>query len=186
MVEHLQAGLGQAFEIAGIERRGLGGVLAHDNGGLKMEGTDQHVLDVVADHLCDDGGRQEAMKSVFEVVIIVADCLGDQIAGGTAVHPCRNLNHAGPCVPRRVKVKRLSIALVIGLLCAPTAAFSDPQETQRLNATIKKCVQALRSAGWEYDAFYNPATGQIEQLGNPQSHFMFRKCMAYEGSPLRD
>jgi hypothetical protein len=65
-------------------------------------------------------------------------------------------------------------------------ARQSPQqaETQKLNATINKCVQALRAAGWEFDAFYNPATRQTEQVGNTRSFFLFRKCMAYEGSPL--
>jgi hypothetical protein len=62
----------------------------------------------------------------------------------------------------------------------------SPQQahTQKLNATITKCVQVLRAAGWEFDAFYNPATGQIEQVGNTRSFFLFRKCMVYEGSAL--
>jgi hypothetical protein len=57
MVEHLQANLGQTFEIACVERRGPGGVFAHDNGGLQMKGTNQSVPGVVTDRVRDDGGR---------------------------------------------------------------------------------------------------------------------------------
>ena len=49
MIEHLQAGFRQAFEIACVEGRGPGGILAHHYCGLQMERSDQHVFGVVAD-----------------------------------------------------------------------------------------------------------------------------------------
>ena len=40
MIEHLQSGFRQAFEITGVEWSGPGGVLTHNNGGLQMKWTD--------------------------------------------------------------------------------------------------------------------------------------------------
>src|ERR1700729_1984580 len=77
MVEYLQASFRQAFEIAGVERRGPGGVFADDYRGLEMQGTDQDVFGGVADCLRDEGGREPAVKGVFVVVVVVVYGLGN-------------------------------------------------------------------------------------------------------------
>ena len=72
MIEHLQPGFRQAFEIAGVERRGPGGIFAHHYSGLQMERTDQHVFGVVADSLRIERGCEPAVKGVFVMVVVIA------------------------------------------------------------------------------------------------------------------
>jgi hypothetical protein len=95
MVQHLQSRFGEAFEIAFIEWRGPGGILAHDHGGLHVHGIDQQVLGVIADRLGDERRREPAVERVLVMVVVVVDGLGDQIAGGAG----RDERHVQPRRP---------------------------------------------------------------------------------------
>ena len=81
VVEHLEAGFRQAFEVALVERLGPGRVLAHDHGGLHVQGFDQEIVGVVADRLGEVRGSEIAVEGVFEMVVVVVDMLGDLVAG---------------------------------------------------------------------------------------------------------
>ena len=95
MVEHLDADLGQAFQIFGIERNGPGGILAHHHRGLHVQAFGADDLEAVADAVGDEGGGEIAVEGVFEVVVIVMHALGDDVARSTW-RDHRQLQPAGP------------------------------------------------------------------------------------------
>ena len=79
-----------------------------------------------------------------------------------------------------------------------TSAFSDNLSVPQINAVnavVKACVQVSRTqeqevpgATWHFDAFYNPATGRVQNNVeyNFQRRFLFvfHKCVAERGLPL--
>jgi hypothetical protein len=76
-----------------------------------------------------------------------------------------------------------------------TSAFSDNLNAQQINAVVKACVAVSRAqeqevpgATWRFDAFYNAATGMVQNnvQYNFQQRFLFvfQKCMAEKGLPL--
>jgi hypothetical protein len=90
--------------------------------------------------------------------------------------------------------KRTRDAIALVFLNA-TRAFSDPS-VEQINAVVKACVETTRAqqAEWGakpwFDAYYNAASGRVpdnvtNNLGLP-SRFVFNKCMAERGFPLKD
>lgn len=92
----------------------------------------------------------------------------------------------------------LMILLVSPMVCAwqqtTQKSTDDP-----LNQAVSRCVEQVRNhrsgnpseqplfSG--FDAYYNPATGQIESNaeynGNYPAQFLFEKCMSGAGFPFR-
>jgi hypothetical protein len=90
-------------------------------------------------------------------------------------------------------LKRASVALVLFAIAMPACAQN---KEAAISAAVTKCVAVARkypdllgmSKG--FDAFYNAATGLVENnaflQGQQPALFEFRKCMAASGFPLAD
>jgi len=84
-----------------------------------------------------------------------------------------------------------------GLLCVPTATFSDPLSDQvplsqqQIEKTVKTCVRKVQEARWgAFEAFWNSASGRVENNAHlmpslAPALFAFNKCMADLGVPLK-
>jgi hypothetical protein len=85
----------------------------------------------------------------------------------------------------RDKVRRLSIALAVGLLWPPTAFCLD---LAKYTATIKACVAEVHADPYEsrgrFDAYYNPQTHMVATFGTVRADFLFSKCMSQHGYPI--
>lgn len=73
------------------------------------------------------------------------------------------------------------------------AAFATPSLAQTaaeaITKTVSYCVGEVHKSGFQrFDAFYNPATGLVENnaftVGDQNALYVFRKCMAAQGIPL--
>jgi len=92
-------------------------------------------------------------------------------------------------------VIKKTIILAVTLWAFPLLASGSETQNSKLARTVKYCAEDTRKAYWSFDAFYNPATRQVEtnapQVGLPvmivlgqQALFAFRECMADQGMPL--
>lgn len=91
-------------------------------------------------------------------------------------------------------IKLIAVACVtIACSIGPAAAQTDPVTTALIVAAVKVCVvevhKSADSFAKHFDAFYNPATGLVENnavyVGDQPSVYQFRKCMTAAGYPLK-
>ncbi len=79
MVQDFQPHFRQALLVGRIERRGPGGVLAHDDGRLHLHlAIDQQILRRIAGRAGDEAGGQIAVEEILQMVVI-------------GMHPARQL-----------------------------------------------------------------------------------------------
>jgi hypothetical protein len=131
---------------------------------------------------------------VADVINKMADTIND------AARP----NHY---LPRPVAEKGCNLMFKIAVFaisaatacCGPVTAFAQSsQNNAAIVNVVKSCVGVVHndsSAGYlavfyqNFDAFYNPATGVIENnvvnVGGQEALFAFNKCMAGQGFPLK-
>jgi hypothetical protein len=75
--------------------------------------------------------------------------------------------------------------------CGPATAFAQSSQNDAgIVKVVKYCVDVVHSSGdGGFDAFYNPATGNVENntltVGEQSWLFIFNKCMAEQGFPLK-
>jgi hypothetical protein len=81
----------------------------------------------------------------------------------------------------------LTAILVLNLAWVPTSHA----DTATINKTVSECINFVHALGdsfKKFDAYYNPATGRVENnvmyVADQPAIFQFNKCMAQHGLPL--
>src|SRR5271154_4270490 len=81
MIEYLQPGLRQAFQVFGVERGRPSGIFAHHHGGFHVQAVNKKVLGGSAGQFRDAGRGQITVEGVFEIVVILSDVWGNDVGG---------------------------------------------------------------------------------------------------------
>jgi hypothetical protein len=90
-------------------------------------------------------------------------------------------------------MRELNIYCVVLVLNLAWVSTSHAQDTATINKTVTECLKVVHSLADDYakyfDAFYNPATGKVENnviyATGRSALFQFNKCMAQHGVPLK-
>jgi hypothetical protein len=91
-------------------------------------------------------------------------------------------------------MRKLDIYCVVLVLNLCWVSTSHAQDTAAINKAVSECLKVVHSLVDDsyakyFDAFYNPATGLVENnvmyaTGRP-ALFQFNKCMVQHGVPLK-
>ena len=96
-----------------------------------------------------------------------------------------------------MRTTRARIVVLFSVVLNPSAlaeAQLPPDRTSEIKKVVKQCVEAVRAGAtqgsefYNFDAFYNSATGRVENnvtmQGERKGLFLFNKCMSEKGYPL--
>jgi hypothetical protein len=91
--------------------------------------------------------------------------------------------------------KMRGIILMVSLVSAASAALANPspEEAAAITKAVAYCVDVVHKSapnGQNFDAFYNPSTGMVQNnantVGEQKALFVFQKCMAQQGVSLKN